>query len=55
MGPMQTLLRLLAALITLPLLNGCALLFPKAPTEVANTRLQVHSGQTYFGGPLQDP
>ena len=50
---MQTLLlRALLALTILPLLSGCALLFPQAPTEVRNTRIQDDSGQTYFGGPL---
>jgi len=45
-------LRLLVALALLPPLTGCALLYPKAPTEIRNTRIQVASGQTYFGGPL---
>ncbi len=46
------LLRLLLSLAIIPLLTGCALLYPKAPTEIRNTRIQVDSGQTYFGGPL---
>ena len=45
-------LRLLIASAIIPLLTGCALLYPKAPTEIRNTRIQVDSGQTYFGGPL---
>ena len=53
MGLMQTLLlRALLALTIFPFLSGCALLFPQAPTEIRNTRIQVDSGQTYFGGPL---
>lgn len=53
MPPMQTpLLRALLALAIFPFLSGCALLFPQAPTEIRNTRIQVDSGQTYFGGPL---
>jgi|SanBayMetagenome_1026888.scaffolds.fasta_scaffold22324_2 hypothetical protein len=53
MHQMQTpFLRALLALAILPFLSGCALLFPQAPTEIRNTRIQVDSGQTYFGGPL---
>lgn len=47
--------RPLLLLIAMPLFTGCALLFPKAPTEIRNTRIQVDSGQTYFGGPLTKP
>ena len=46
------LLRVLLAAATVPWLTGCAVLFPQAPTEIRNTRMQVDSSPIYYGGPL---
>jgi hypothetical protein len=46
------LLRVLLAAAIVPCLTGCAVLFPQAPTEIRNTRMQVDSSPIYYGGPL---
>ena len=46
------LLRVLLAAATVPWLTGCAVLFPQAPTEIRNTRMQVDGSPIYYGGPL---
>jgi hypothetical protein len=38
-------LALLAMLATMPLLSGCAMWFPKAPTGIYQTRLETHHWQ----------
>jgi hypothetical protein len=48
-----SLLRVLAAVVIMPLLSGCATWFSQTPTGIRHTRMMVHSDQTYFGGPLE--
>ena len=50
-----SMLRVLAAVVIMPLLSGCATWFSQTPTGIRHTRMMVHSDQTYFGGPLEQP
>jgi hypothetical protein len=47
--------RALLLVALMPLLSGCATWFSQTPTGIRHTRMMVHSDQTYFGGPLEQP
>jgi hypothetical protein len=47
--------RALLAVALMPMLSGCATWFTQTPTGIRHTRMMVHSDQTYFGGPLEQP
>jgi len=51
----SSMLRVLAAVVIMPLLSGCATWFSQTPTGIRHTRRMVNSDQTYFGGPLEQP